>query len=104
MNARFAVFMLLLIAAAMTISCREKKTVQKETDVNQKSIEQVQAEYTPKWMALPGVVGTGIGEQNGKPCIKVLLSRETPEIRREIPDTVKGYPVVLEVTGEFKAQ
>ncbi len=100
----FVILLAAMFAAAGIISCSEKQQARPETTVTKKSIEQVQAEYTPKWMALPGVVGTGIGEQNGKPCIKVLLSRETPEIRREIPDTVKGYPVVLEVTGEFKAQ
>jgi hypothetical protein len=68
-----------------------------------KTIEQVQQEHTPAWMAIPGVVGTAIGECKGKPCILVLTSSNTKQIRRKIPATVEGYPVVVQYSGEIHA-
>ncbi|MGH8004570.1 MAG: hypothetical protein ACRECJ_07590, partial [Limisphaerales bacterium] len=63
----------------------------------------VQEEHTPHLMSLPGVVGTAIGESQGKPCIKVYVTQKTAEIEKGVPDSLEGYPVVIEVTGEFKA-
>ena len=68
-----------------------------------KTIEQVQEEKTDEWMAIPGVEGTAIGLFEGKPCIKILISSRTDQIRTKIPSKVEGYPVVVEETGEFRA-
>lgn len=68
-----------------------------------KPIQQVQEEHTDHMMSLPGVVGTGIGESQGKPCIKVFVSQKTAEIEKGVPKSLEGYPVVIEETGEFKA-
>lgn len=54
-------------------------------------------------MKIPGVVGTAIGECDGKPCLKILAASLTPEIKGQIPKIVDGYAVVVEVTGEFRA-
>lgn len=77
--------------------------VPKETKMPQKTIEQVQEAHTEHLMSIPGVVGTAIGEAGGKPCIKVLVSQKTAEIEKGVPASLEGYPVVIEVTGEFKA-
>ncbi len=74
-----------------------------ETEMPAKTIEQVQEAHTDHLMSLPGVVGTAIGESEGKPCIKVFVSRKTAEIEKGVPKSLEGYPVVVEVTGEFKA-
>jgi hypothetical protein len=66
-------------------------------------IEQVLRAHTDAWLAIPGVVGTAIGQQRGKPCIKVLVARKSAEIATRIPRQVDGYPVVVEETGEFRA-
>lgn len=66
------------------------------------TIEEVQEAYTERWMRLPGVVGTGIGLCEGEPCIRVFLSRPSPEARDAIPSRVEGYAVDLEVTGEVE--
>lgn len=68
-----------------------------------KTIEAVLREHTDRLMALPGVVGTAIGECAGNPCIKVLVVEETPELVNEIPPTLDGYLVVMEETGEIRA-
>jgi predicted small secreted protein len=68
-----------------------------------RSIIEVQEAHTPVWMEIPGVVGTGIGQCDGVPCIKVFVAQKTPEIDRQIPAQVEGHPVRVEVTGPFKA-
>jgi hypothetical protein len=68
-----------------------------------KTIQQVQQEHTDAWMAIPGVVGTAIGQRGDTPCILVLAASESDQIRRKIPATVEGYPVVIEYTGEIRA-
>ena len=68
-----------------------------------KAIEQVLQEQTPGWMSLPGVVGTGIGEHDGNPCIKVLVVKRTKELDDRIPSTVDGFLVITEETGEVRA-
>ena len=72
-----------------------------ESPMPERSIEEVQEAHTPNWMALAGVVGTGIGRCDGEPCILVYASRETDEIREQIPAEVEGYRVRVEVTGPF---
>jgi hypothetical protein len=54
-------------------------------------------------MALPGVAGTAIGEQDGRPCIRVYVTEATDELKAEIPAKVEGHSVVIEPTGEFRA-
>ena len=68
-----------------------------------KTIEQVQREHTDAWMAIPGVIGTAIGQHKGTPCILVLAASSTKQIKQAIPSTVEGYPVVVQYTGEIRA-
>lgn len=66
------------------------------------TIQEVKDAHTERWMRLPGVVGVGIGRCEDEACIRVLLSRPSPEAEQEIPDRVDGYRVELEVTGPFR--
>ena len=68
-----------------------------------KTIEKVLKERTDEWMSIPGVVGTAIGEVEGKPCIKVLAVKKTEELADRIPPQVEGFRVVIQETGEIKA-
>ena len=68
-----------------------------------RTIQQVQQQHTNAWMAIPGVVGTAIGQRGDTPCILVLAASESDQIRRKIPATVEGYPVVVQYTGEIRA-
>ncbi len=67
------------------------------------TIQEVLEEHTERWMATPGVVGTAIGQLEGRPCIKVFVGEKTDELQAKIPTTLEGHPVVLEETGEFRA-
>lgn len=68
------------------------------------TIEQVQEKYQDQWMAIPGVVGVGIGAVDDKPVIKVLVVQKTPALEQKIPKMVEGYSVVIEETGEIRAR
>ena len=62
-----------------------------------KTIQQVQEKHTGVWMAIPGVVGTAIGQCEGKPCVLVLTASNTEQLRKDIPVTFAGtdadYPL-----------
>jgi len=68
-----------------------------------RTIREVLRERTVDWMAIPGVVGTALGQWEGRPCIKVLVARRTDELATKFPAQVEGHPVVIEETGQFRA-
>ena len=67
------------------------------------TIKEVLKKHTRELMSLPGVVGTGQGLCEGKPCIKVFVIEKTPDLEQKIPKTLDGYPVAIEATGPIKA-
>ena len=94
----------LLLVLVATLNCRlDRSTQQNAARMPEKTIEQVQEEHTDVWMAIPGVVGTAIGECKGKPCILILTATNTDQIRQQIPAIVEGYPVVVQYVGEIRA-
>lgn len=90
-----------VVLAVLVAGCGgTAKPAPKEPMEAQRPIAEVIADHSSEWMALPGVVGvyesrTGTGE----PCLKVMVEKATPELRREIPERVEGYPVLLRETG-----
>lgn len=54
-------------------------------------------------MALPGVVSVAQGEREGKPCIRVYVSRRTDDVLKRLPSNLDGFPVSVEETGEFRS-
>ena len=69
----------------------------------QKTLQQVLREHTNELMSIEGVVGTGHGMCNGKPCIKVFVIRKTPKLDQIIPTDLENYQVVIEETGVIDA-
>jgi hypothetical protein len=67
------------------------------------TIEQVKERHETELMAIEGVVGVGIGECEGEPCVKVLLENDSPDLKRQIPTQLDGYPVDTEVVGSLEA-
>ena len=90
-----------VLAAAVTSCGPTRSPSLQEREMREQTIEEVQDAHTEEWMSLPGVVGIGIGQCEGEPCIRVFLSQPSPEAADAIPAQVDGYPVELEVTGEF---
>ena len=73
-----------------------------EKDMPGKKIEEVLKEHTPELMSTPGVVGTAQSLCDGQPCIKVFAAEKTPDLEERIPESLEGYPVVIEETGRFR--
>jgi hypothetical protein len=65
-------------------------------------IEDVMNEHRSALMRTPGVVGVGIGQCSGRPCIKVFVVEKTPALVSQVPSTLEGYDVAIEVTGGFR--
>ena len=59
--------------------------------------------HAPSLMRIAGVAGVAVGEEDGQPCILVLVVHESTIAEGAIPERLEGYPVVTRVTGEFKA-
>ncbi len=76
---------------------------EKGNQMASKPIAEVLKEHTKSLMTVPGVVGTGQGLCEGKPCIKVFVIEKTPKLEKRIPDILDGYPVAIEETGPIKA-
>ena len=67
-------------------------------------IREVLKRNTDKLMAVPGVVGIGVGKSRGMPCIVVFVMQKKAEVLRQIPESLEGYPVNVEESGEFRAR
>ena len=67
------------------------------------SVNDVKKKYEAKIMKIPGVVGIGIGKENDNDVIKVLVAEQTALIDKKVPKQLKGFPVVVQVTGTIKA-
>ena len=75
----------------------------KEISMPEKTIETVLKEQTDNLMGIPGVVGIAQGLCSGKPCVKVYVVKKTSDLVKQIPTTLEGYAVEIQVTGEIKA-
>ncbi len=91
------VFLAFTLADINIADCMGKNPMAAET------IKEVLKKHTKDLMSMPGVVGTGQGLCEGKPCIKVFVIEKTPDLEQKIPKTLDGYPVVIEETGPIKA-
>jgi hypothetical protein len=60
------------------------------------------SELTQKVMGRPGVTGTALGQNDGKPCLLVYLVSSSAA--RGIPNSIRGVPVRTEVTGRIRRQ
>ncbi len=68
-----------------------------------RNIKEVLKKHTVELMEVPGVTGVAEGESQGRPCIRVFVLDRNTELLRRIPDTLEGYPVQVEESGEFRA-
>ena len=68
-----------------------------------RSINAVLADHDKELFAIPGVVGVYVGLMPGQKgsCLKDMLARKDPNLERQIPRELEGYPVVTEVAGEI---
>jgi hypothetical protein len=102
---RYVLFASLIILLISSISySNEKSGIPTEGNpMAAKPIAEVLKEHTKALMSIHGVVGTGQGLCEGKPCIKVFVVKKTPDLDQKIPKVLEGYQVVVVETGEVKA-
>ena len=98
------VSLLASLGACTKFQANKRPLEQEETSPMKSTIEAAQAKLTDRVMALPGVVGLGIGVCESAPCIKIYVVQRTPELEGEIPSTFEGFPVEIQVTGEIRAR
>jgi hypothetical protein len=90
-----AIVAVIILLLAVSLVLMKKEQTQ--------TIEQVKEKYESELMAINGVVGVGIGECEGKPCIKVYLENDSPDLKARIPAQLDGFKVDTEVTGLIEA-
>jgi hypothetical protein len=101
---RFVAVIALVAALGGAVTCAKPVVdgEQRETLMAGKTIEAVLKQHTDRLMSFSGVVGTAIGDCKGKPCIKVLVVKKSPELMQKIPSMLEGFPVAIEETGEIR--
>lgn len=96
---------LFLICLIVPFFCKQEPSEQKQSEEteNMRDINLVLKTHVQEVMAIPGVVGIYVGATaDNKPCLKVMVIKETEEIKKRIPKKLEGYPVFIDVTGEIK--
>lgn len=67
-------------------------------------IRRVKAANEKKWLALPEVVGVGIGvTSTGKNGIIISVKENPQKIRKIIPAEIRGVAIEIRETGELRA-
>jgi len=103
---------LLLGTAVLLAGCARKTagTTGDHTPPSATPIADVLAAHQQELLALPGVVGIGVGQCRGGgeggsvPCIVVMAAVASPELSRRLPSSLDGHPVELRVTGPITAR
>ena len=69
-----------------------------------RDINAVLRDHDKELLAIPGVVGVYVGllPDNKTPCLKVMVVKETEDLKRRIPKTLEGYPVLIEESGVIR--
>src|SRR5438094_5276427 len=89
--------------ALIFLSVCAQNMAQNSSSSPKRDINAVLAAHDKQLLAIPGVVGVYVGtlEDRRTPCLRVMLARKTAESRK-VPQSIEGYPVITEVTGEIR--
>ena len=73
----------------------------KQGPVTQRDINDVLRDHDKELLAIPGIVGVyaGLLPDGKTPCLKVMVVKETDELKKKIPDSIEGYPVIIMESG-----
>lgn len=66
-----------------------------------KDINIVLKDHEQELLAIPGVVGVYVGQlaDNKTLCLKILVIKETDELKQKLPKTIEGWPALIEESG-----
>ncbi len=72
--------------------------------MTRRDINAVLKDHDKELLAIPGVVGVyaGLLPDDKTPCLKVMVVKETEDLKRRIPKTIEGYPVLIEKSGVIR--
>lgn len=68
----------------------------------QHTIEQALDENRDAIMALPGVIGTGLSLCKSQICIKVLVLKDSPQLRQRLDELLGQHPYAVEQTDPIR--
>lgn len=94
---------LLSMACSATIGSQTSQTGQHES-MTWKDINAVLKDHDKDLLTTPGVVGVFVGllPDDKTPCLKVIVVKETEDLKRRIPNFIEGYPVLIEESGVIR--
>jgi hypothetical protein len=94
---------LLWVACSATIRGQVNQTRQQDSMIPN-DINAVLKEHEKELLTIPGVVGVYVGllPDDKTPCLKVMVVKETEDLRRRIPKSIEGYPVLIEESGVIR--
>ena len=94
---------LLSIACSAAMRSQVNQTGQQES-MTRKDINAVLKDHDKELLAIPGVVGVYVGllPDDKTPCLKVMVIKETEDLKRRIPNSIEGYPVLIEESGVIR--
>lgn len=69
--------------------------------MTRKNIKAVIKDYDKDLLAIVGVIGVyaSLLPDGKTPCLKVMVVKETEDVKRMIPESIEGYPVLIEESG-----
>jgi hypothetical protein len=69
--------------------------------MTRRDINAVLKDHEEELLAISGVVGVYVGllPDEKTPCLKVMVVKETEDLKRRIPKSIEGYPVLIEESG-----
>jgi hypothetical protein len=103
--AAWARFVVVVTVFIMATAC-DTKVIEPEatTPMPRRDINEVLAAHDEQMMAIPGVVGVYVGllEDDQTSCLRVMVAKKAAELQQALPESLEGYPVVLEETGVIR--
>jgi len=94
---------LLSIACSAAMRSPVNQTEQ-QVSMTRRDINDVLKDHDKELLAIPGVVGVYVGllPDDKTPCLKVMVVKETEDLKRRIPKSIEGYPVLIEESGVIR--
>lgn len=94
---------LLSLSCSAAIQGPVNQTGQQES-MTRKDINAVLKNHDKELLAIPGVVGVYVGllPDDKTPCLKVMVVKETEDLKRRIPKSIEGYLVLIEESGVIR--
>jgi hypothetical protein len=103
MNSYIRFYSLLALIMVGCPAPRQSPVVQtkQQESMPRKDINAVLRNHDKELIAIPDVVGVYVGLMpDGKTtCLKVMVVKDSEELKKRIPKTLEGYPVLIEESG-----